>query len=208
VPGTYSFYASGLPSGLGVRVVNGDGYEFAITGKAEYNIDIDEELGYALYPLTITAVDLDGNILEPPVNINLRVYYSESDFSYEVVELDPSGEEIPDQDHTPVHGDSSKIIKGGDSIQIKTLKTDGETSNPGVKAYVQIIDDEGKAVEKELDKDKDGNYVYGSEADDSGVVEIYLKGPAVGSTQITHKLTVLVVGEVVHSGLDPRVTSS
>ena len=134
--------------------------------------------------------------------------YSDSDFSYEVIELDPDGQEVPGQNPRLVHGDSSKIVKGGDSIQIKTLKTDGETSNPDVKAYVQTINDEGKAVEKELDKDKNGNYVYSSEADDSGVVEIYLKGPAVGSTQITHKLTVLVVGEVVHSGLDPRVTSS
>ena len=189
---TYNFYASGLPAGLAVRV-NTDielDCEFVITGKVIHSIKVDEGKDYASYPVVINAADANGNILTREVE--LRVFPSEVEFEFEVETED--GTETYDEDVT-------KIIKAGSSISVIPLNTTG-----GLNTNVDVFytGPDGDQVPMEV---VDGKYTYESNEDDSGVIEIIMKN-TVGNVTVQHKVTALIVGSIVHSGLDPVVTSS
>ena len=187
---TYNFYASGLPAGLAVKVDVAADHEFVITGKVIHDIKADEGKNYKSYAVTINAADANGNILSK--NITLRVYLNDVEFSY-VVETEDGSETEED--------DVTKIIKAGTSISVKPEKSDGSL-NPNVKVFYTGPD--GTQVPISL---VGGKYTYTSGPDDSGVVEIIMKN-TVGDVTVQHKVTTLIVGSIVHSGLDPVVTSS
>ncbi len=192
---TYQFYASNLPAGLAVKVDKTDDHEFVITGKAEHSIPMGPD-GYALYKVVINAADANGNMLTP-LEVDLRLYISEVDFSFDVTTVGDDGKERTET----LYEDTNKVIKAGTSISVKPRNADGSLND---NVYVFYTGSDGKQVPLDL---VDGQYVYPSKETDSGVVEIIMQN-TVGGTTVQHKVTTLIVGNVVHSGLDPVVTSS
>ncbi len=187
---TYNFYASGLPAGLAVKVDIATDHEFIITGKVIHSIKADEGKTYATYPVIINAADANGNILTKEVT--LRVYLNDVEFTFDVETEDGTSTE---------DGDVTKIIKAGTDVSGTPRSSDGSL-NENVEVFYTGPD--GTQVPIAL---KDGKYTYESEPDDSGVVEIIMKN-TVGDITVQHKVTTLIVGSIVHSGLDPVVTSS
>lgn len=193
---TYYFYASGLPSGLAVKVDKTADHEFVISGKVDHSLSVDPVKGYVPYKVTINAADANGNMLTP-LEVELRLYISDIDFSFDVVTEDGDGKEITET----FNEDVNKVIKAGTSIAVKPRNADGSLDRDVAVFYTGA-----DGTPKELNF-RDGKYYYDSEVTDSGVIEIVMKN-TVGGTTIQHKVTALIVGSVVHSGLDPVVTSS
>ncbi len=192
----YSVYASGLPAGLSVKVNTTDGKaNWIITGKADSSIVIDETKGYNEYPVTINTVDNGGNINTK--NVTFWLYPSDVEFSYGIVD-DDGNVEVKNEDTT-------MVIKAGESIDLKTLDPTG--SNPVNVSKVYYTAD---GEMKDLTYDSTTKtYTYTSDSDDTGVIEIVMENQDEGKTYtVQHKVTVLIVGEIVHSGLNPVVTSS
>ncbi len=192
----YSVYASGLPAGLSVKVNTTDGKaDWIITGKADSSIVIDEEKGYNDYAVVINTVDNGGNINTK--SVTFRLYPSAIEFNYGIVDEDGNVE---------VHNeDVTKVIKAGESIDLRTLDPTGTQSVTVTKVYYTS---DGEMKEISYDSST-GNYTYTSDADDTGVIEIVMENEDQSRVyKVQHKVTVLVVGEIVHSGLNPVVTSS
>ncbi len=188
---TYNFYASGLPEGLAVKVDIATDHEFVITGKVIHSIKADEGKSYASYPIVINAADANGNILTK--NFTLRVYLSDVEFFFDV--------ETEDGTDTGEEEDVTKIIKAGTAISVTPRSSDGSL-NTNVKVF--YTGPNGTQIPISL---VGGKYTYTSGPNDSGVVEIIMKN-TVGDITVQHKVTTLIVGSIVHSGLDPVVTSS
>jgi hypothetical protein len=177
---TYNFYATGLPDGLAIKADVAADHEFVIAGKVIHNIKADEGKEYKECDVTIYAADINGNILEPK-EVKLRVYLSELEFSYEVITED--GTETFDEDVTVV-------IKAGTTITVVPSNDNVTVIGPDAGEW-----------------DAETN-TYTSSADESGVIEIIMINEDASGAKVQHKVTALIVGEIVHSGLDPVVTSA
>ncbi len=192
----YSVYASGLPAGLSVKVNTTDGKaNWIITGKVDSSIAIDAEKGYNDYAVVINTVDNGGNINTK--SVTFRLYPSAIEFSYGIVNDDGDVETYDE--------DTTRVIKAGESIELKTLDPTGSSNVTVSKVYYTA---NGEMEELQYDSSSK-SYTYTSDSDDTGVIEIVMENEdESGVYKVQHKVTVLIVGEIVHSGLNPVVTSS
>ncbi len=192
----YSVYASGLPAGLSVKVNTTDGKaNWIITGKADSSIVIDEDKGYNDYAVVINTVDNGGNINTK--SVTFRLYPSAIEFSYGIVN--------DDGDVETYNEDTTRVIKAGESIELKTLDPTGKSNVNVSKVYYTA---NGEMEQLQYDSSTK-SYTYTSDSDDTGVIEIVMENEdESGVYKVQHKVTVLIVGEIVHSGLNPVVTSS
>ncbi len=194
---TYTVYASGLPGGLSVKVSPVNGVpSWVITGKVDSSIEIDSKTGYFEKLVTIHAVDNSGNITTLK-DVKFRVYSSGAEFDYKIINEDPDNPDPPISTTTVSGKDYTQVIMAGTSVKIQPMSPD----NGDAKKVAKVYSDKGEIPLV------DGYYVYESEETDNGVVEIIMENSD-GTYTVQHKVTVLVVGEIVHAGLNPVVTSS